>query len=471
MPAHERDQSLPALLQGPPQLVVAGFVDPGPVGGRSAVPFRQHPAGEQVVQLGRDPRRRVHAVRHRADRHLVRRHLRPQTGEHDPADRAVQSRHPVAPSGQPQPHHRHVEPGLARLVRAAPEGHELVEADPALGGEVREVALHELDREAVDPGRNRRVGGEDAPGAHGLHRLGERQAMAHELPGPLQSEEPGVPLVGVEHLGIQAQRLQGAHTADAEEDLLADAVLGVAAVQAVRHQPAVRGVALHVAVQQVELHPPDVGSPDLGLQRLAREVDGDPHAIAAGQRQRVGIELGEALLLHPVDGEELAEVARAVEEPYADERDAEVARRLEVVAGEDTETAGVLREGLGDPELRGEVGDQPQRAGLHRLGPGLEPAGRGEVAVQAALGLVQVAQEPGVGAELFEAFRRHLAEQPHGIVGHRLPRLLVDPPEEVTGGLVPGPAQVHGQALERGQLGRQRRSHAEALEGTHGCGP
>ena len=82
----------------------------------------QHPAGQQVVQLGRDPRRRVHAVRHRADRHLVGGHVRPQTGEHRPADRAVQLRHPVAPSGQPQPHHRHVEPGLAGLVGAAAEG-------------------------------------------------------------------------------------------------------------------------------------------------------------------------------------------------------------------------------------------------------------------------------------------------------------------------------------------------------------
>ena len=59
---------------------------------------------------------------------------------------------------------------------------------------------------------------------------------------PLQAEEAGVALVGVEHLGVQAQRLQGAHPTDAEEDLLADAVLGVAAVQAVRHQRGRPGV-------------------------------------------------------------------------------------------------------------------------------------------------------------------------------------------------------------------------------------
>ncbi len=410
----------------------------------------------------------MHPVGDRADRHLVRRHLRPQAREHGPADGTVQGRHAVAASSQPQPHHRHVEAGLARLVGPATEGHQLVEADPALGGEVREVALHELDGEAVDPGRHRRVGGEDATGPHGFDRFGERQALAHQLPGPLQAEEAGVPLVGVEHLGLEAERLQGAHAADAEEDLLADAVLGVAAVQPVGHQPALRGVAVHVAVQEVELHPAHVGPPDLGLQGLTGEVDGDPHAVTALQRQRVGIELGEALLLHAVHGQQLAEVARAVEETDAHEGHAEVARRLQVVPGEDAQAARVLRQGLRDAELGGEVGHQPQRAGLHRLGPGLEPAGSGEVAVQAALGLLQVAQEAGVRPELFEALRRDLAEQPHRVVGHGLPRLLVDPPEQVTGRLVPRPAQVHGQALERGQLGRQRRTHAEALEGTHG---
>ena len=95
----------------------------------------------------------------------------------------------------------------------------------------------------------------------------------HQLAHPLQPEEAGVALVGVEHLRVEPERLQRAHAADAEQDLLADAVLGVAAVQAVGHRATFRGVAVDVGVQQVQPDPADVGPPDLGLEGLAGQVD------------------------------------------------------------------------------------------------------------------------------------------------------------------------------------------------------
>ena len=61
-----------------------------------------------------------------------------------------------------------------------------------------------------------------------------------------------------------------------EQDLLAEAVLGAPAVEAVRHGPQVVGVLVDVRVEQVQLHPPDVGDPDLSDQGLAGQVDGDP---------------------------------------------------------------------------------------------------------------------------------------------------------------------------------------------------
>ena len=51
------------------------------------------------------------------------------------------------------------------------------------------------------------------------------------------------------------------------------------------------------------------------------------------------------------------EVAAAVEQPDADERHAELGRRLQVVAGKDAEPAAVDRQRLLDPELHREVGD------------------------------------------------------------------------------------------------------------------
>ena len=55
----------------------------------------------------------------------------------------------------------------------------------------------------------------------------QREALVgDQLADALEPEEPGVALVDVEHLGLDAEGLQGPHAADAEQDLLADAVLG-----------------------------------------------------------------------------------------------------------------------------------------------------------------------------------------------------------------------------------------------------
>ena len=91
------------------------------------------------------------------------------------------------------------------------------------------------------------------------------QPAADQLADALQAEEPGVALVGVEHVGIDAQGAQGPHAADAEDDLLAQAVVLVAAVQAIGDGDAVGRVALDVGVEHVQLDAPDVGPPHVGL--------------------------------------------------------------------------------------------------------------------------------------------------------------------------------------------------------------
>ena len=70
------------------------------------------------------------------------------------------------------------------------------------------------------------------------------------------------------------------------------------------------------------------------------------------------IEAGVVLLLPAVGRQRLHEVAGAVEQADADDRDAEIAGRLQVVAGEDAEAAAVLRQGLGDAEFGREVRDR-----------------------------------------------------------------------------------------------------------------
>ena len=70
---------------------------------------------------------------------------------------------------------------------------------------------------------------------------------------------------------------------------------------------------------------------------------------AGATAEPVGVEDGVVLLLPAVAVEALAEVAGLVEQADADDRDADVGGRLEVVAGEDAEAAGVLRQGAAMP--------------------------------------------------------------------------------------------------------------------------
>ncbi len=217
-------------------------------------------------------------------------------------------------------------------------------------------------------------------------------------------------LVGVEDLGLGGAGeagvdAQGADAADAEQDLLPEPVLRGAAVQPVGDLAVVVGVALDVGVEQQQRDATDLRHPDLGQEVGAaghRDRDGGPGAVLVAEqadRQLVGIEDGVLLQLPALSRERLLEVAGVVEQTDAYEGYAEVAGGLEMVAGEDAEAAGVLREHRADAELRREVGDP--RGCLLAGPPGVPPLA-GEVGVEVGLDRSQPVQEGLVAAELLE---------------------------------------------------------------------
>ena len=170
-------------------------------------------------------------------------------------------------------------------------------------------------------------------------------------------------LVGVEDLRRRDARerrvrLDRARAADAEQQLLQQSVLAAAAVEAIGDAAELLDVLLHIRVQQQQRDAPDREAPDAGVQRAAlgeREHDLRGGSVRVPQHahgQAVRIEHRIALLLPAVARDRLAEVAGAVEQSDADDRDAEVGGALQVVAREDAESARVLRQCRGDPELR-----------------------------------------------------------------------------------------------------------------------
>ena len=201
--------------------------------------------------------------------------------------------------------------------------------------------------------------------AHGVGRL-EPLAL-DDLPRPLEQGERRVPLVQVEHRRLDADHAERPVAADAEQDLLLDARLLVAAVEA-RREPLVGlgvGVVARVEQQQVAAahrHPPDP-QPDLALGELDAEAHLPPLGVEHRRRRQVlVVDRLVAVLLPAVLVDELVDVALVIEQPHADDRHAEVAHALQVVAGEHPEAARVDGQRLVEPELGREVGDGEGRA-------------------------------------------------------------------------------------------------------------
>ncbi len=369
----------------------------------------------------------------------------------------MQQRDPVGALGEPEAHHGHVEEvRFAAGIGLHAEPEDAFDVDAREFGVGAEVAGDQLAVEAVDAGRDGGVGGEDGARPHRLQRRAELQALVAQFGDAFQSEEAGVTLVGVEHLrrGVAGEPAVRAHRPDtsyAEQHLLEEPVLAAAAVEPVGDTAFAGVVLLDVGVEQQQGHPADLGQPDAGPQLPAagqRQGDvgrGAVGLLQGGQRQLVGVEDGVVLLLPAVPGEGLAEVPVAVEQAHADERHAQVAGGLEVVAGQDAEAAGVLGQRGGDAELGREVGD----GGREPAGLGLVPAVAGHVVVEVVGRRGQPAQEAPVLGQLREARGADGAEQPYRVAAGRGPALGVDGLEEVAGLRVPGPAQIAGQITER----------------------
>ena len=233
-----------------------------------------------------------------------------------------------------------------------------------------EVLLDQVERERVVAGRHRRVRREHRRSPHLLERVVERSALLDQLADALQRDEGGVAFVQVPHRRRDAERAQRAHAADAENDLLLDARLAIAAVEPRRQLAIPRRVLREIGVEQEQADAAEPHAPHRGQHRaIAERHRGDARPAVRRDRRldrRVGpADALVALLLPAVVGHALAEVALRIHEADADERHAEVGGFLAVIAGQHAEAAGVDRQRLVQRELGGEVRDAA--AVEHRL--------------------------------------------------------------------------------------------------------
>ena len=90
---------------------------------------------------------------------------------------------------------------------------------------------------SIVPGGDRRVRREDRHRGHVTHHLAKGQPRPPSSANHLHRRKRAVALVKVQHRGIDPQRMQGPHAADAEEQLLANSDPGVTSIEARREFP------------------------------------------------------------------------------------------------------------------------------------------------------------------------------------------------------------------------------------------
>ncbi|CPU29295.1 Uncharacterised protein [Mycobacteroides abscessus] len=104
-----------------------------------------------------------------------------------------------------------------------------------------------------------------------------------------------------------------------------------------------------VGIQEQQGNTAHLGNPDAGREHPVlrhRDRDQDGGAILMRQQpqgQAGGVDERVLLGLPAIGGQRLPEVAGPVVQPHRDERQTQIGRGLEVIAGEDAQTTGVVR--------------------------------------------------------------------------------------------------------------------------------
>ncbi len=299
---------------------------------------------EQLLKGLREPSGRVHAVGDGVDRVLREHLLRNLAVQHgDAVDVAREAQREVG----------HVE-------QVVVQGAEAFDGGRAVGAE---DLAHLVEAELVVAGRDGCVSGEDALLLDGVGvgvRSGAERRRSDAGFEQANGEERGVALVHVTNLRLHAEGVQEVNAAEAENGLLAETVVSVAAVKVVGEAAVPGVVAVDVGVEEedgddVAGVADDVETPGAEGDRAALQRDGD--GLVGGGEGRFRRPDDVALGLLTAGVEVLLEVAATVDERDGDEGNAGIGGGAEGIAGQHAEAARVGGQGLRECDLHGEVRD------------------------------------------------------------------------------------------------------------------
>src|SRR5262249_40360811 len=139
----------------------------------------------------------------------------------------------------------------------------------------------------------------------------------------------------------------------------------------------------------------------------------------------------------------LPEIAVSIEQTHRDEIEIEVARGFAVVAGEDSEAAGVIRDRFVKTEFGGKIGDGILDCSAGPGRPVRVPAS--EIFLEILENLFELPQKILVLCKLFKAGLPRKLQHAHRIMISLVPKLGVEFPEQSAGGRLPCPPEIETQ--------------------------
>ena len=274
--------------------------------------------------------------------------------KHGAGDLGVFHGHAVGIAREAQRQQRHIQHAISKAAHPF----------KTRGAISAQNAVGLLGIEAVVPGGNRSMRGEDALPAH----LGDVELSYDGLRAAAElafeqgeRQKRGVAFIHVINIYIQAEGLGHAHAGHAENDLLLKAVAGVAAVEMIGEGAILGTVAVEVSVEKIDGN--DVAgaafkivAPGAHGYRAVFNGDGNPCFFLGAELRRVP-----RLILFTLDSlraQMLREVSLAMQKRKSGEGNIQIGCRTQGVSCQNPETAGVGGHGGADGNFHREVCDQ-----------------------------------------------------------------------------------------------------------------
>jgi hypothetical protein len=234
-----------------------------------------------------------------------------------------------------------------------------------------------------------------------------------------EHRESAVSLIQVQDGRSDAHRAQCAEASYAKQQFLTNSNAAVAAIQARSKFAVLRRISFDVRIEQEQRDASHFYVPDLRADQSTPRLNFYSYWLALGPNCRLHGHLADVglkifFLLPAILIQALAEISLSVKKTYAHKWNPQIGGALDVIAGENAQTARIYRERFMQTKFGGEIGYRT-RTQNSRV-PRSPRAVRLEIFPLAAVCVVDAAVQNEFARSSFNSSQRNLAEKSYGIV-------------------------------------------------------